>query len=89
MNIMRSKLQFGIVMLLFVAVMAIPLFVQGENLELARKVNEYEGQHLTDDELARKVNEYEGQHLTDDELAKVNEYEGQHLKVNEYEGQHR
>ena len=34
-----------------------------------RKVNEYEGQHLT-----RKVNEYEGQHLT----RKVNEYEGQH-----------
>lgn len=32
---------------------------------LARKVNEYEGQH-------RKVNEYEGQHR------KVNEYEGQH-----------
>lgn len=38
---------------------------------LARKVNEYEGQHLT-----RKVNEYEGQHL-----AKVNEYEGQHRNV--------
>jgi hypothetical protein len=72
---MRSKLQFGIVMLFLVAVMATPLFLQGENLELARKVNEYEGQHL-------KVNEYEGQHL------KVNEYEGQHLKVNEYEGQH-
>jgi hypothetical protein len=82
MNNMRSKLQFGIVMLLLVAVMATPLFMQGENLELARKVNEYEGQALTENELARKVNEYEGQHL------KVNKYEGQHLKVNEYEGQH-
>lgn len=47
---------------------------------LARKVNEYEGQHRYSVE--RKVNEYEGQHR------KVNEYEGQHRKVNEYEGQH-
>ena len=76
MNKMR-KLQLGIVLLLLVAAIASPLFVQGTNMDVARKVNEYEGQHLT-----RKVNEYEGQHL------KVNEYEGQHLKVNEYEGQH-
>ena len=33
--------------------------------QLTRKVNEYEGQHLTADEdqsLTRRVNEYEGQH---------------------------
>ncbi len=33
--------------------------------QLTRKVNEYEGQHLTADEdqsLSRRVNEYEGQH---------------------------
>ena len=81
MNKMR-KLQLGIVLLLLVAAIASPLFVQGANMDIARKVNEYEGQHLTGEELTRKVNEYEGQHL------KVNEYEGQHLKVNEYEGQH-
>jgi hypothetical protein len=36
-----------------------------DGASLARKVNEYEGQH-------RKVNEYEGQHRL------VYEYEGQH-----------
>ena len=68
------KISLSIILLVLVAALLSPLFISGENADVARKVNEYEGQHMTSEE---------------DVLSKVNEYEGQHRKVNEYEGQHR
>lgn len=68
MKTLQHKLLLGLAAL---ALIAASFGLGASEGTLARKVNEYEGQHL-----ARKVNEYEGQHL-----AKVNEYEGQHRNV--------
>jgi hypothetical protein len=66
MNTLRMKIALGLAAL---AITAASLGIGADSDALARKVNEYEGQHIV------KVNEYEGQHVAS---RKVNEYEGQH-----------
>ncbi len=56
MNTLRTKISLGLATL---AIAAASLGFGGYPTDaIARKVNEYEGQHF-----ARKVNEYEGQHF--------------------------
>ncbi len=65
----RSAVHLQRIVLVLAALILAAATLGGTANPLARKVNEYEGQHF-----ARKVNEYEGQHFA----RKVNEYEGQH-----------
>jgi len=73
MNTLRRKIVLGLATL---ALTAASLGLGASDATLARKVNEYEGQHF-----ARKgsfdITESKGQHRT----RKVNEYEGQHLAL--------
>jgi hypothetical protein len=73
MNTLRTRITLAIAILTLAAA-SLGFSPAGE--AIARKVNEYEGQHF-----ARKVNEYEGQHLAKKGSFDITGAEGQPIAL--------